>query len=138
MNLSDTNNSNKIKAGFRVPENYFENLTDTIMAGLPVTDTPVVPLYKKRITWMAVAAVLIVGLCVSVFFRIGMGTQQLPYDDSIENYLVYQANLNSYDIAEGFNSNDIAELEASLNTISNDAIEDYIMSGNDLNNYINE
>lgn len=138
MNLSDTHNSNKIKAGFRVPENYFDNLTDTIMAGLPVTDTQVVPLYKKRTTWMAVAAVLIVGLCVSVFFRIGMGTQQLPDDDSIENYLVYQANLNSYDIAEGLNSNDIAELEASLNTVSNDAIEDYIMSGNDLDNYINE
>jgi len=136
MNLSDTHNSNKIKPGFRVPENYFENLTDIIMAGLPVNDTPVVPIYKKQSTWMAIAAVLVIGLCMSIYFR--TGTQQLPDDDSIENYLVYQANLNSYDIAEGLNSNDIAELEASLNTVSNDAIEDYIMNGNDLDNYLNE
>lgn len=123
MKLFDINNDPKIEAGFKVPENYFEDFTDKVMGRLPAGDVKVIPMHRKYAVWMYAAAVLLVALCVSFYFKLNTDTQ--PDTDAIESYLVYQTNINSYDIAEELNANDIAELEKSINTISDDAIEDY-------------
>lgn len=115
----------KIKPGFKTPDNYFEGFTDRLMQQLPVPEVKVVPLYMKRPVWMtAVAAVLVVMLTLGIFFTSGTAPTQ-PDDADIENYLVYQSNINTYDLMQALDEQDIAELENSM-ALSDEAIEDYL------------
>jgi hypothetical protein len=124
----------KIDTGFKVPENYFEDFTARMMQQLPVTEVKVVPLYRRMPVWIsAVAAVFIIALSLTLYLRMGAGTT--PTDDAaIENYLVYQANMSSYDLMQELDAGDIKELEQSI-VISDEAIEDYLSTENI---YVNE
>lgn len=57
----------KNKNPFKVPDNYFEGLTEDIMNSLPTQETEVkrVPLWKKVLPWTGVAA-LIVAVAIAV------------------------------------------------------------------------
>lgn len=122
-------NNPKIKPGFKVPENYFETFSDRLMQQLPEQEqVKVVPLYRKTTVWLsAVAAVFIIALGISLFFKMNTATQ--PDQAAIENYLVYQANISSYDLAQHLDQQDIAELEEAVSP-SDEAIEDYFLNQN--------
>lgn len=128
-------NRPKIKQGFKVPENYFDTFTDKLMQQLPEREVKVVPLFKRKPVWMtAVAAIFVIALTLGIFFQ--MNTETVVTDDTtaIENYLVYNTNLTSYDYIQMLDEQDIAELESSV-TLSDEAIEDYLSTENI---YINE
>lgn len=127
-------NGPKIKSGFTTPDTYFEGFTERLMEQLPEQEVKVVPLYKKVPVWFsAVAAVLVLMIGFGLFFTTETAVAAQPDDAAIENYLVYNANVNAYDLGESLNEQDIAELEESL-TINDEAIEDYLSSKNiDLN-----
>jgi len=113
MEYFNLENGPKIKPGFKTPDNYFDALTDRIMQQLPEQEVKVVPLYSRKPVWMtAVAAVFVLVLTLVIFFR--SGTQAVPDDTAIENYLVYQADMDTYDLMQGLDEQDIAELESSL------------------------
>lgn len=58
----------KNKSPFKVPDNYFAELTDNIMNSLPKENVTAkrIPLWKKTIPWVGVAASLI-----AIFFAVG-------------------------------------------------------------------
>jgi len=118
-------NGPKIKAGFKTPpDSYFESFTERLMQQLPEQEVKVVPLYMRRPVWMiAVAAVFVLMLTIGIFFTSATETTQ-PDDAAIENYLVYQANINTYDLMQELDEQDIAELESSI-AVSDEAIEEY-------------
>lgn len=128
-------NEPKIKPGFTTPDNYFGDFTEKMMAQLPEQETArIIPLKRKKTAWMyAVAAILIVALSVTFIFRTGAVQ---PDDDAIENYLVYQGSITTYDIIQELDDSDIAELEQSL-TISDEAIENYFSTQNNYD-YLND
>jgi hypothetical protein len=135
MEYFNLENRPKIKQGFKVPENYFETFTDKLMQQLPEHEVKVVPLFKRKPVWMtAIAAVFVIALTLGIFFQ--MNTETVVADDTaaIENYLVYNTNLTSYDYMQMLDEQDIAELESSV-TLSDEAIEDYLSTENI---YINE
>lgn len=115
----------KIKPGFKAPDAYFDSFTDGLMQQLPANkEVKVVPLYKRKPVWLSAAASFIVMLSVGSYFLLKPETQQ-PDAAAIENYLMYQAGINSYDLSQNLDQQDIKELEQSI-VISDDAIEDYI------------
>lgn len=119
----------KLKPGFKIPENYFETLTDKVMQQLPEKEVKVVPLYKRKYTWIsAVAAIFIIALGISLYFRMSAPATQ-PDAEAIENYLVYQANISSYELMQNLDTSDIKELEQSI-TLNDEAIEDYLYENN--------
>lgn len=118
----------KLTPGFKVPENYFEDFTERLMAQLPETkaEPKVIPLYKRMPAWLSAAAVFIVLITAGWFFMLNTPkTAAQPDDTAIETYLVYNTNASSYDIAQELDQQDIDKLEASL-AVSDEAIEDYL------------
>ncbi|AXG74446.1 hypothetical protein DVK85_09450 [Flavobacterium arcticum] len=131
-------NEPKIKSGFKAPDDYFSNLTDTVLQKLPQQETKVVPLYRKKPIWLSAAAVFIMFIGISVFLNLNTTTQ--PDVATIENYLVYESNINEYDLYQQFDATDIQELEQSMvtNNLSNEAIEDYISTQSNYDIYLTE
>jgi len=124
MNDFKLNEGQKITTGFTTPDDYFESFTNRLMQQLPKQEVKVVPLYKRKPVWFSAAAGFIIMVTLSVFYTTGTATSQ-PDDAAIENYLVYQANVNSYDLMQNLDQQDIDELEESI-VINDDAIKDYL------------
>ena len=134
MNDFKLNEGQKITTGFTTPTDYFENFTERLMQQLPKQDVKVVPLYKRKPVWFSAAAGFIVMVTLGVVYTTATATITQPDDAAIENYLVYQANVNSYDLMQNLDQKDIDELEKSI-VINDDAIKDYL-TNEDV--YINE
>jgi hypothetical protein len=132
MNDFKLDKGQKISTGFTTPNDYFDNFTNAIMGQLPVREVKIVPLYKRKPVWLSAAAGFIVIAGLSVLYTTDMASQ--PDDAAIENYLVYQANVNSYDLMQNLDQNDIDELEKSI-VINDEQIRDYLV---DEDVYINE
>ncbi|WP_159799062.1 hypothetical protein [Flavobacterium sp. MK4S-17] len=126
----------KIKTGFKTPVDYFDSLEERLLQ-LHVNNkrVKVIPLHQKKTLWIsAIASVFIIALGISIFMR--TEAVALPDDAAIESYLVDKANLNSYDIIQNLDSDDVEELQQSL-AISNEAIEDYFIKEGNYEYYFN-
>ncbi|OIQ18646.1 MAG: hypothetical protein BM557_06895 [Flavobacterium sp. MedPE-SWcel] len=129
-------NEPKIESGFKIPDDYFNSLTDTILEQLPKEETKVVSLYKRKPVWLSAAAVFILLIGGGLFLKLNTLTIIQPDEADIENYLVYQPNI-TYDLYQNLNDEDIQELEQSI-VISNEEIETYISTQNNYDIYLNE
>ena len=126
MNDFKLNNGPKITPGFTIPDTYFESFTNRLMQQLPKQEVKVVPLYKRKPVWFSAAAGFVIMATLGVFYTTITSTApSQPDDAAIENYLVYQANVNSYDLMQNLDQQDIDELEKSI-VINDDAIKDYL------------
>ncbi len=137
MNDFRLDNEPKIKPGFKAPDAYFDSFTDRLMQQLPQQEEPkVLPLYKRKPVWLSAAASFAILLTLGIFFNTNTNTATPQPDDAdIESYLVYHANINSYDLMQDLDSQDIAELEQSI-PVSDEAIEEYLSDEETM--YLNE
>ncbi|MES2485093.1 MAG: hypothetical protein V4581_03990 [Bacteroidota bacterium] len=120
----------KLKPGFSTPDGYFESLADKVMLQLPKAEVRVIPLYRRKPVWLSAAAAFIIMLGFGIFFRSMLFTPQTvqPDAEAIENYLVYQQGINSYQLTQNLDQKDIAELNETIDVshISADDIEEYL------------
>ncbi|MFP9114494.1 hypothetical protein ACLI1A_11165 [Flavobacterium sp. RHBU_3] len=128
MNDFKINETDKLKAGFKVPDNYFDNLADRIMLALPLQETKVVPLYRRKPVWFGAAASFAI-LAGGAFYFLNNKTASAPDAAAIENYLVYNTNISAYDLGQHLDDADFKELEGSM-ALSDEAIEDYLLNNN--------
>lgn len=120
----------KMKTGFRVPEGYFDVFTERMMAQVAELPEPkVLPLYRRMPVWFSAAAAFILLLGAGWFFMLNNQKAAQPDAATIENYLVYNSNISTYELTQQLNEQDIKQLEASL-TINDDAVEDYLLDEN--------
>ncbi|WP_116788015.1 hypothetical protein [Flavobacterium psychrotrophum] len=120
----------KMKTGFRVPEGYFDVFTERMMTQIAEQPEPkVLPLYRHMPVWFSAAAAFILLLGAGWFFMLNNQKTAQPDDVTIENYLVYNSNVSTYDLTQQLNEQDIKQLESSL-TINDDAVEDYLLDEN--------
>lgn len=118
----------RLKSGFTAPEAYFESFADRLMLQLPVREIKVVPLYKRRPVWVTSAAAALV-LSLSLVFT---QKESAPDNNSIENYLVYQSGISSYDLIQNLDQEEISELEKSVldEAISDEDLDRYLIDEN--------
>lgn len=131
MNDFKLDSEPRIKSGFKAPDAYFESFADRVMLNLPLREVKVVPMYRRRPVWVtSVAAVFILSLTL-VFTRKDAEVQ-LPNNAAIETYLLYQANVSSYDLSQNLTSKEINDIDKSFITedISDEAIEEYLAGEN--------
>ncbi len=131
------NNNPKLKSGFGVPDGYFESFAAKLSEKLAaVPEPPVVPLYRRWPVWLSTAAVFALMLGLALYFKAFLPKEAaMPDAEAIENYLVYQQGISSYDLMQNLDVQDIKEIEASLDNIPPDAIKEYL-STEDV--YLNE
>jgi hypothetical protein len=103
---------------FKVPENYFENLTSAIESRTS-KESKIVPLvtWSKKRTWMSVAAcsaIAILGYFTLMPEQDSLGKEALAgvQNQEIVNYLI-QENLNQTDVAEQFDNTKITKFKDS-------------------------
>ncbi|WP_338409842.1 hypothetical protein [uncultured Flavobacterium sp.] len=117
----------KINSGFKVPENYFEELENKILNQLTVkSSSKVISAWQNKRLWMAgVAAVLLVSIALPFYYTINQ-TNAIEDADYL-NYLSIQPSINNYEIANQLTNDDITSLE-----------EIVVFNGNGVELYLNE
>jgi hypothetical protein len=103
---------------FKVPENYFENLTSHIESRTS-EETKIIPLvtWSKKRTWMSVAAcsaIAVLGYFSIMTEQSSLGKEALAgvQNQEIVNYLI-QENLTQTDVAEQFDNTKITKFKDS-------------------------
>jgi len=114
-----------IKSGFIAPDAYFESLADRVMLNLPLKEVKVVPLYKRRPVWVTSAAAAFVLSFSLLFIEKEASAPVMPDAKAIEDYLVYQSDISSYELQKNLDKQDLNELQKSIN-VSPEAIEEYL------------
>ncbi|WP_298141425.1 hypothetical protein [Flavobacterium sp.] len=127
-------NEPKIKTGFQIPENYFEQFSEKVMTKLPNQEQKVISLWDRNKKWIyGAAAVIVLSLAIPLANQLQNTTQEETSE--IENYLDYHSSLTSDDIIELLDEEDIAKIEVN-NSIDNQTMEDEITENIDIENYI--
>jgi hypothetical protein len=133
-------NKNKIKSGFKVPENYFEQLEAKMMEQIQVkNETKIVSiLYRKQLWISAIAAVFLLAIAIPVYFNIA--NKNNLDATTIELYLSQQQGINITELSKHLTDEDIVALEQnlSLSEKNSDATEEYLLETENLDYYINE
>lgn len=136
MNEFKLDNQPKISPGFKVPEGYFDTLSENINARLNADEPKVISLYQcHKKTIYAVAAVLAIALSVPFFM------QQQPkvlsdLDQSvIEDYISYNTKMTPYELAEYLDKEDIEKLKVDFE-IQDKVLEESLLNNIDVEQYI--
>ena len=125
----------KIKSGFKVPENYFDNFSAKVIQRLPENEPKVISIFSRNKTWIyAVAAILIVAVSIPIYTTIV--TQQNDLDKTtIENYLTSQNAISDDELTNLLDEDDIQKMKLNFN-IEDKAIEDLLSTNSNLEEYI--
>lgn len=130
----DLHNS-KIKSGFKVPENYFENFEDRLLSQIESKEEPkVISLFHRKQIWIsAIAAVFVALIAIPVYFN-SVTTEKIS-NQTLENYLTIE--YNTYDLIDNLSEEDIQGLETSV-SLNDAAVEDYLLQEENIDYYLNE
>lgn len=124
MKNFEIENSPKIKSGFKVPDDYFDQLSENIFQRIQEDDKPVISIFRKYYqAVIGIAAVIIVGLLITF----NTSNSQEINQTELENYFAYHSNMNQYDLADILNEDDIDNIDIDYN-LESDEVADYLDS----------
>lgn len=135
MNPIDLNKQPKIKSGFKVPENYFDELESKITAQLAIEEPKVIRLNPNRKYWFsAVAAIIILAVSIPLYQNWKMNTAPLD-DESIEQYLSYHPTIYTEDIISHLDESDLISLQKQQ-SLETETIEKYLLENETFEQYL--
>ncbi|CAM3981718.1 hypothetical protein FLSI110296_06935 [Flavobacterium sinopsychrotolerans] len=130
-------NEPKIQTGFKIPENYFDDLSIKIMEQLPASEPKVISIFKKRKSLILMAAaILILALMIPILNNLSTTKKELD-STTLENYITYQSNVNQYDLISVLETEDITNMNTSI-VLEDQAVEDVLSTNSNLENLILE
>ena len=136
MKSFNLENHPKISSGFKVPEHYFENLSDQILAKIDADEKPVLSIFQRKRHWfLGAAAVLILGIMIPFLNKSGSDSQNID-DVTMENYLA-QSNISQYELINMLDNEDIDALEKNL-AMDDATLESALNDTYNLENYLTE
>ncbi len=135
-------NSNALpKTGFKVPDNYFDQIDQKIFERLNDTEkikpkAPKLIQFKPYKNLRSIAAIFI--LLLGVGYLVKYNTQQNISNDTIENYFEYNPwyNTLSSEVINSFDESDFSELEQNIK-LNQKEVNDYILTNIDVEYYLN-
>lgn len=135
MNPIDLHKHPKIKSGFKVPENYFDELESNILSQIDNEEPKVIQLKSYRKYWFsAVAAVVILAISIPSYQNWKIENDSLDHD-SIENYLSYHQRVTTEDIISLLDDSDIISLQKNQ-SLESESIENYLLENKVLEHYL--
>ena len=135
MNPIDLHKQPKIKPGFKVPENYFDELESKILSQLENEEPKVIQLKSYRKYWFsAVAAVVILAVSIPLYQNWKINSTPLD-NESIEQYLSYQPNVYTEDIISHLDDSDVISLQEKQ-SLESESIEKYLLENEMIEQYL--
>jgi len=129
----DTNE--KINSGFKIPEHYFDTLSEKVMQQLPKDEPKVVSFYARNKRWMySAAAVLVLSLSIPIVYQMQNREEELTSSE-VETYIVNHTTLSDDDIVNLLDQEDIDKLKIDT-PIEKEALEEVLSNNTDLEQYI--
>ncbi len=116
-------------SGFKAPDGYFDAVEDTIMSRIAEENqTPVIPLYRRKIFLYAASIAACAALVFSVYTpETTISENDLEFAD-IEAYIDNgELDIDPYEIAQLLNEEDIEELSAEDDFFSEESLENYLL-----------
>lgn len=136
MNDFKINSDHKIESGFKIPEDYFDNFSETVLLKINKTEPKVISIFYKRETWISsIAAVLVISLSVTLYTK--MAVKSSEEELTLENYITNQSEINQYDLVTLLDAKDIEKIKIDLK-LDDDKIEDVLTNSNEIENYLTE
>lgn len=137
MNMKDfkIDSSEKLTAGFQIPEGYFDALSEKVMQRIPKEEPKIISFYTQNKTWMfPAAAVLVLALSLPIVNQLQNKNQELSSNE-IENYLTQNKSVSDDDLVNLLEQEDIDKLKVTT-PIAKDAIEDELSYNSEVEQYI--
>ncbi len=136
MNIFSFENNKKIKSGFKVPDNYFENFSEQIMQQLPEKKTKTVSIFAYKKYWIyGAAAVFFVSISVPLINHFNSNSE--ISDENIESYMTFNYNISEHDLASLLDENDIQQMKIDLK-IEDKTIESELSEDLNLEQYLTQ
>lgn len=130
-------NEPKITTGFKIPENYFNDLSEKVLQQINEREVKVVPIYKrKKVLTMLAAAIIMIALMIPIVNNYNNTSKELD-ENTLETYLAYQSNLNQYDLINQLDTKDIESLNKNV-ALEQETLEDILSSSPNIENLISE
>lgn len=135
MNPIDLHKHPKIKSGFKVPENYFDEIESKILSQLETEEPKVIQLISYRKYWFsAVAAVIILAVSIPLYQNWKIDSTPLD-NESIEQYLSYHPNVYTEDIISHLDEADLISLQKEQ-SLESETIEKYLLENEMIEQYL--
>ena len=138
MNIMKTfklNNEPKIKTGFIVPENYFEDFSAKMMQQLPENEPKIISIFARKKTWMyAAAAILVLALSLPIYNNYFSRSSEID-ETTLENYITYHSTVSDTDLVNLLDEQDIQKMSVDLN-IEDITIENELSQNKNLEQYL--
>lgn len=119
------------KTGFTVPEGYFDSFSVSIPSNTSgVSETKVVPLYKRPSVLVAAS----IAACIAIVFSVinfDTTTSSIDAIDyaSLENYIeTGNIDIETYELEAMLDQEVIEDLSSSMVTFSDENLEDYLLN----------
>jgi hypothetical protein len=135
MNDFKLNNQFKITTGFKTPDNYFENLSQNIIAKLPTEQPKVIPFYARKTTWIyTVAASVIIVLGLSFLNNFQQKNDQVNSIE-LEEYVEHHVVISDDDVAVLLDNESLKDLFLDLK-INEEDLEETLSTEYDIETYL--
>lgn len=128
MKRFDLDNDQKIEPGFKIPDHYFDSFEERLMQKLPTErkEIKVISLWQRKSVWITSAAAIFVFTFGTWMYFVQNNVESTI---STQEYLAYESDITTEDIAMNLTDDDIATIENELNlynTESETYLNEYI------------
>lgn len=135
MKTFKLDNEPKIKTGFIVPENYFEDFSVKMMQQLPVQEPKVISIFARKKTWLyGAAAILVLALSLPIYNNYFSRSSEIDAA-TLENYISYQSTVSETDLVNLLDEQDIQKMSVDMD-IEDIAIENELSQNKNLEQYL--
>lgn len=135
MKTFKLDNEPKIKTGFTVPENYFEDFSAKMMQRLPVQEPKVISIFARKKTWLyGAAAILVLALSLPIYINYFSRSSEIDAA-TLENYISYQSTVSDTDLVNLLDEQDIQKIRVDLD-IEDITIENELSQNKNLEQYL--
>lgn len=135
MKTFKLDNEPKMKTGFTVPENYFEDFSAKMMQKLPKNEPKIISVFARKKTWMfAAAAIIVLALSLPIYNFYFSYPNEID-EETLENYITYHSTVSDTDLVNLLDEQDIQKMNINVE-IEDEIIENELSTNNNLEQYL--
>jgi hypothetical protein len=127
-----------VDSGFKTPENYFDTLENTIINKVSEKETSkVIPLFSKR----NLVYISSIAAAILLLFNLSIFQKKSSWNtldiQTVENYII-EGQMSSYEISSLLSDEELIEENFINYNFNDENIESYLLDNLDINDLINE